>query len=208
MLHVGLTGSIACGKTTVARMFEEKGAFHIDLDQVAHDVEAPGQPAWRQIIDVFGPGILQDDRTIDRTKLGAIVFENKEKIDKLNSIVHPAVFSSWHQRIDEILRVRPDAIILSDNPLLFETGMQSLFDLILLVYISPAEQVDRLMKRNGFSREEAERRIASQMSIDDKVPLADMVINNQETPEETRNTVDRIWGELLVMERNKRTSVM
>jgi len=205
MLHVGLTGSIACGKTTVARMFVDKGAFHIDLDQVAHEVEEPDQPAWSQIVDFFGLGILNPNRTIDRAKLGAIVFQDRGKLAKLNSIVHPAVVDAWHRRIDEIKRIKPDAIILSDNPLLFETGMQSMFDLILIVYISPEEQVDRLMKRNGCSREEAERRIASQMSIDDKRPLAEIVIDNQATPEETRKIVDRVWGDLLLREKDKRS---
>jgi len=204
MLHVGLTGSIACGKTTVARMFVEKGAFHIDLDEVAHEAEAPDQPAWKQIVEFFGTDILHPDRTIDRAKLGAMVFEDKEKLARLNQIVHPAVFMAWHRRIDEIKRIRPDAIVLTDNPLLFETGMQAMFDLILIVYISPEEQVDRLMKRNGYSREGAKQRIASQMSIDDKLPLAEMVINNQATLEETRQIVDRVWEELLLREKDKR----
>ena len=202
MLNVGLTGSIACGKTTVARMLEEKGAFHIDFDQLAHAVEAPDQPAWQQIVDFFGSGILNPDRTINRAKLGAIVFEDKEKLAKLNSIVHPAVFDAWHRRIAEIKKIKPDAIILSDVPLLIEAGMQSLVDLVLLVYISPGEQLDRLIKRNGYSQDEAQRRLASQMSIEDKLPHAQVVINNQGNMEETRQVIDRIWQELL--EREKR----
>jgi dephospho-CoA kinase len=202
MLNVGLTGSIACGKTTVARMLEEKGAFHIDFDQLAHAVEAPDQPVWQQIVDFFGSGILHPDRTINRAKLGAIVFEDKEKLARLNGIVHPAVFDAWHRRIEEIKKIKPDAIILSDVPLLIEAGMQSLVDLVLLVYISPGEQLDRLIKRNGYSQDEAQRRLASQMSIEDKLPHAQVVINNQGNIEETRQVIDRIWQELL--EREKR----
>lgn len=202
MLNVGLTGSIACGKTTVARMFVEKGAFHIDFDKLAHEVEEPDQPAWQQIVDFFGTGILHPDRTIDRAKLGAIVFEDKVKLARLNSIVHPAVFDAWHGRLEEIRKIKPDAIVLSDVPLLIETGMQSLVDLVLLVYISPGEQMDRLIKRNGYSRDEAQCRLASQMSIEDKLPHAQIVINNQGNMEETMQIIDRIWQELL--EREKR----
>jgi dephospho-CoA kinase len=205
MLNVGLTGSIACGKSTVAQMFVEKGAFHIDFDRLAHVVEEPGQPVWQQIVDYFGSDILNPDRTINRTQLGSIVFEDKEKLTKLNSIVHPAVFAAWHHRIDEIKKTRPDAIILSDVPLLIEAGMQSSVDVVVLVYISPVEQIQRLMTRNGCSREEAEIRFAAQMSIDDKLQYAHIVINNQGTMEETREMVDRVWQELLEREKRKRT---
>ena len=183
-------------------MLEEKGAFHIDFDQLAHAVEAPDQPAWQQIVDFFGSGILHPDRTIDRAKLGAIVFEDKEKLARLNGIVHPAVFDAWRRRIEEIKKIKPDAIILSDVPLLIEAGMQSLVDLVLLVYISPGEQLDRLIKRNGYSQDEAQRRLASQMSIEGKLPHAQVVINNQGNIEETRQVIDWIWQELL--EREKR----
>ena len=205
MLNVGLTGSIACGKSTVAQMFVEKGAFHIDFDRLAHAVEEPSQPAWQQIVDYFGSDILNPDRTINRTQLGSIVFEDKGKLTKLNSIVHPAVFAVWHHRIDEIKKTQPDAIILSDVPLLIEAGMQSSVDVVVLVYISPVEQIQRLMTRNGCSREEAEIRFAAQMSIDDKLQYAHIVINNQGTMEETREIVDRVWQKLLEREKRKRT---
>jgi dephospho-CoA kinase len=206
MLNVGLTGSIACGKTTVARMFVERGAFHIDFDQLAHAVEEPDQPAWRQIVACFGSGILNPDRTIDRVKLGAIVFEDKEKLARLNSIVHPAVFAAWYRRIEEIKKIRPDAIILSDIPLLIEARMQSLVDLVVLVYITPGEQLARLIKRNGYSDDEARRRLSSQMCIEDKLPHAQVVINNQGNLEETRRIIDRIWRELLEIEKRQAPS--
>ncbi|MCX5841320.1 MAG: dephospho-CoA kinase, partial [Deltaproteobacteria bacterium] len=119
-------------------------------------------------------------------------------------IVHPAVFAAWHHRIDEIKKIKPDAIILSDVPLLIEAGMQSSVDVVVLVYISPVEQIQRLMTRNGCSREEAEVRFAAQMSIDDKLQYAHIVINNQGTMEETRERVDRVWQELLEREKRKR----
>jgi dephospho-CoA kinase len=203
MLNVGLTGGIACGKSTVARLFAEKGAFHIDFDQLAHAVVEPDKPAWQQIVDYFGPEILHPDRTIDRTKLGAIVFRGKRKRAQLNSIVHPAVFAAWCCRTQEIEEIKPDAIILSDAPLLIEEGMQPLFDLVMLVYVSEEEQTDRLMKRNGLSREETLRRLKSQMPIDDKLPFAQIVIKNQGTLEETRRIVDQVWQDLRQQEKAK-----
>lgn len=204
MLNVGLTGGIACGKSTVARLFVEKGAFHIDFDQLAHAVQEPDQPAWQQIVAFYGSEILHPDRTIDRRKLGAIVFKDKRKRARLNSMVHPAIFAAWCCRTHEIKEMRPDAIILSDAPLLIEEGMQPLFDLVLLVYILPEEQMDRLMKRNGLSRQEALRRLKSQMPIDDKVPFAQIVIKNQGTLEETWRIVDQVWQDLLQQEKAKK----
>jgi dephospho-CoA kinase len=201
MLNVGLTGSIACGKSTVARMFAEKGAIHIDFDQLAHQVEEPDQPAWRQIVDYFGSAILHPDRTINRAQLGPLVFEDQEKRAKLNSIVHPEVFAAWHQCIERIRKAKPDAIVLSDVPLLIEAGMQSLVDVVVLVYVAPEEQIRRLMTRNGCSRKEAELRFASQMSIDDKISYAHIVIDNRGTVAETRIIVDQVWQELLERER-------
>ena len=206
MLNVGLTGGIACGKTTVAEMLVAQGAHLIDFDALAHEVEAPDRPAWRGIVSAFGEGVLNADRTIDRLKLGAIVFQDKAKLQTLNEIVHPAVFDAWRQRMDAIVRDDPRAVILSDVPLLFEVGMAPLFDLVALVYISPAEQADRLMKRNGFTAEEARARLAAQMSIDEKVRLADVVIDNQGTVEETRRGIAAVWADFVRREEAKRTS--
>ena len=205
MLNVGLTGSIACGKSTVARMFVEKGAYHIDFDRLAHQVEEPDQPAWRRIVDHFGAGILNPDRTINRARLGAIVFEDREKLATLNGIVHPEVFQAWHRRLDEIRQARPDAIVISDVPLLIEAGMQSLVDVVVLVYVSPEEQIRRLMHRDGCSRREAQIRLGSQMSIDEKKQHAHIVIDNQGSVEATQKIVDQVWENLLEREKDSRT---
>jgi len=204
MLNVGFTGGIACGKTTVARMLVEKGARLIDFDVLAHDVEMPDRPAWREIVANFGEGVLGTDRQIDRLKLGAIVFADKEKLKTLNGIVHPAVFAEWRRRLDGIGREDPHAVVLSDVPLLIEVGMKSLFDLVALVYISPDEQAERLIRRNGFSPDEARVRLAAQMSIDEKVRQADIVINNQGSPEDTRLLLDAVWADLVRREIEKR----
>ena len=170
MLNVGLTGGIACGKSTVARMLVEKGAILIDFDDLAHAVEEPEGPVWRGIVSHFGEGILLPDRQIDRRKLGAIVFEDREKRDILNRLVHPAVFAEWRKRLGEIEKTRADAIVLSDVPLLIEAGLKTMVDVVLLVYLPPEGQIRRLMARNGFTRKEAERRVAAQMPIGEKIP--------------------------------------
>ena len=202
MLNVGLTGGIASGKSTVARMLTEKGALLIDFDELAHAVQEPEGPVWREIVAHFGRDILGPDRAIDRRKLGSVVFGDREKLELLNRLVHPAVFKEWQRRIAEIRAVRPDAIVLSDIPLLFEADLKSLVDLVLLVYIPPEEQICRLMARNGCGRDEAMSRLAAQMPIDEKLPAADIVIRNDGSPEETRRAVNDLWEELQKRERS------
>ncbi|SEM23213.1 dephospho-CoA kinase [Syntrophus gentianae] len=206
MLNIGLTGSIACGKSTVALLLQEKGAFHIDFDLLAHEVEEPDQPAWQGIVDTFGTEILREDHTLDRARLGQIVFSDRRKLDKLNEIVHPAVFLAWQRRIEEIRAIRPDAVILSDIPLLIELGMQKRVDLVMLVYIPREEQIRRLMLRNGYSLDEAVQRVNSQMPIEDKLDFADIIVNNSGTREQTRAYIEKIWPRLLERERQKKES--
>jgi dephospho-CoA kinase len=205
MLNVGLTGGIASGKSTVARMLAEKGALLIDLDELAHALEEPEEPVWREIVRHFGEGILNPDRTIDRRKLGDVVFADREKLKLLDRLVHPAVFEEWRRRIGEIRKTRPDAVVLSAIPLLIEAGLEPMVDLVLLVYASPAEQVRRLMVRNGFSREEAERRLAAQMPIGEKISHAAIVIRNDGPEEETRRAVCGVWEKLRNRELGRRT---
>jgi len=202
MLNIGLTGGIGSGKSTVAQFFKDKGAYLIDFDILAHNVEEPEGRAWKRIVEEYGPDILNADTTINREKLGNIVFQDKKKLERLNSIVHPAVFEEWNRRLEEIKREKEDAIVISDIPLLIEVGLDKYVDLTVLVYIPPERQIERIMTRNGFTREEAEHRLHSQMSIDDKLPLADIVINNEGPPEETRKIVETYWPELLEREQN------
>jgi len=203
MLSVGLTGGIACGKSTVAEMFVRLGAYLIDLDKLAHEVQEPGAPAWRKIIDYFGDDVVGDDQKIDRNKVAAIVFNQPEKLQALNDIVHPSVYEEWQARLKSIITSDPRAIILSDIPLLFEARMQSLFDLTIVVMIPPAEQIVRLMARNGMTEEEARKRIKNQMPIGDKAGLADIVINNQSLIADTRKRVQEVWSELIRREKEK-----
>lgn len=196
MLNVGLTGGIASGKSTVARMFEELGAFHIDLDRLAHECQEPEGPVWRALVGRFGREILDGDGRIDRRRLGEIVFADRKRLAELNALVHPAVLAAWERRLGEIRERRPDAVVLSDIPLLFEAGLGQRVDLTLLVYVPPEEQIRRLMARDGFGRPEALRRLAAQIPIDEKLSAADIVIRNDGTLDQTRRRVEEAWEEL------------
>jgi dephospho-CoA kinase len=207
MLNVGLTGGIACGKSTVARMFVQKGAHVIDFDLLAHEVQEPGKPAWKEVVNHFGEEILQPDRKIDRVKLGGIVFSDRSKLHTLNNIVHPIVYQEWHTRLEKIGKKDNHAIVLSDVPLLFEGKMQQLFDLTVLVLIAPEEQIRRLMGRNHISHAEAEKRLKSQMPIGEKKALADIVIDNEGDISATEKIVKKVWLELLRREKRKHKSV-
>lgn len=207
MLNVGLTGGIACGKSTVSQMFVRLGGHLIDFDSLAHEVQEPGQPAWQDIVNFFGADILQPDRKIDRNKLGAVVFNHPEKLKKLNVIVHPRVFEEWWRRLEKIKAQDPHAIVFSDVPLLFEGGMQHLFDLTILVMIEPEEQIERLMTRNNICREDAGVRLSCQMPIREKIQLANIVINNQGTISETEKKVQEIWLELRQREQRKQKNI-
>ncbi|HNS54263.1 MAG TPA: dephospho-CoA kinase [Syntrophales bacterium] len=204
MLNVGLTGGIATGKSTVVRMLVRRGARVIDHDALVHALQEPGRPVWRQIVEVFGRGILDDGGRIDRKRLGALVFGDEERRKALEGIVHPAVLEEAERERERIGRQDERAIVLSDIPLLLEVGMQDRFDLILLVYAPPEVQIERVMKRNGMTREEAAARLSAQMPIDEKLRRADVVIRNDSTMGDLEKRVDEVWQELLARERQKR----
>lgn len=197
MMKIGLTGGIGSGKSTVTRLFRKRGAYIIDLDLLAHQVEEPGEAAWQGIVECFGRGILDADERIDREALGRIVFRDSGKREELNRIVHPAVREEWKHRIDDIGRRDGKAIVISDVPLLIEVGWHEKMDIVILVYSSPGIQIERIMKRNGYTHEEARDRLRSQMPLDEKIPFADFVVHNEGTLEETEAAVEKIWEELL-----------
>jgi dephospho-CoA kinase len=196
MLNVGLTGGIATGKSVVARMLVEKGALLIDLDELAHKAQEPEGDVWREIVRHFGKDVLCADKTIDRPRLGSIVFADPSRLQLLNRLVHPAVFEAWQGRLREIRQINPAAIVLSAVPLLIEDNLMEMVDLVLLVYAPREKQLLRLIARNGYSRHEAEIRIASQMPIEEKLSYADIIINNEGSEEETKRTLTDVWEEL------------
>ena len=196
MINIGLTGGIGSGKSTIASLFQKRGAYIIDIDTIAHLMEKPGGMVWNRIVEYFGKKILDKDNTISREALGGIVFQDSEKLKELNGIVHPAVFDEWRRRLNDIDSRDKDAIVISDIPLLIEVKWHRAVDMVILVYTSPDVQAERIMERNGYSYEEAEDRLRSQMPMDEKIPFADFVINNEGTREETEAIVDRVWKEL------------
>ncbi|MBB3867713.1 dephospho-CoA kinase [Geobacillus sp. NFOSA3] len=193
-LTIGLTGGIASGKSTVTEMIRGLGIPVIDADQVARDVVKVGEEAYEQIIKTFGQDILQENGEIDRAKLGAIVFYNEQERKKLNAIVHPAVRRRMLAEKEAYVQKGAKTIVL-DIPLLFESELTHLIDKIIVVYVDNDIQLERLMKRNGFSEEEALARIRSQMPLHEKVKKADAVINNNGTIEETKQQLLQILKE-------------
>lgn len=192
-LLIGITGSIATGKSTVASMLEQLGAPMIDFDVLAREVVEPDEPAWNDIITFFGEQILQEDRTIDRQKLSDIVFNDMVKRKKLESFTHPRIQEKFIQQLTEITQNDPNTIVQVVIPLLIEVNLLYLFDKILVVHIPQEVQVKRLVKRDGITEEAALNILQSQISIDEKVGYADYVIHNEGTTEETQNQVDELW---------------
>jgi dephospho-CoA kinase len=190
-LTIGLTGGIASGKSTVTRMIRELGIPVIDADQVARDVVKVGEEAYAQIVATFGQDILQANGEIDRAKLGAIVFHNEQERKKLNAIVHPAVRRRMMEEKEAYVQNGAKTIVL-DIPLLFESELTNFIDKVIVVYVDDEVQLERLMKRNGFSKEEALARIRSQLPLREKIKKADAVINNNGTVEETKQQLLQI----------------
>jgi len=195
---IGLTGSIASGKSTVSLMFDDFGIPVIDADKLSRDVVKPGQPALEKLTEAFGTDILQEDGTLDRKKLGGIVFRDEAKRSVLNSIVHPEVRRSMIEERDALIAKGEKAVVL-DIPLLFESKLESYVDKILVVYADREIQLRRLMKRDGYSQAEAERRIKVQMPVKDKAAMADEVINNNGEKYETYEQLQRILAKWKIL---------
>ncbi|OGW33329.1 MAG: dephospho-CoA kinase [Nitrospirae bacterium GWC2_56_14] len=196
MFIVGLTGGIASGKSLVARVFKDLGATVIDADRIVHELLEPDQDAWREIIQYFGQEVQRPDKTIDRRKLGAIVFNDREKRTWLNACLHPRVFSVYTTRAAHIRMRTPDALLFFDAALLIESGYHRNVDRLIVVYAEPEQQVERLMARDGFTSEEALLRIASQMPLSEKRLLADHVIDNSGSREQTEQQARELFGQL------------
>lgn len=193
MIVVALTGTVGTGKSTVASFFRELGAYIIDWDELAREVIRPHSKAWREIVDYFGKHFLNEDSTINRQKLAKAVFSDKEKLEKLNQIVHPEVFREDERTTDEIRRSDSDALIIRDIPLLHEVAPPISVDKIIVVCASEQTQLRRLEEK-GMSREDARNRMKSQLSIEEKIKSADFVIDNDGSPEETKRQVEAIYS--------------
>jgi dephospho-CoA kinase len=195
-LLIGLTGSIATGKSTVAAMLEELGARTIDFDVLSRIVVEPDKPAWQDIVAYFGEQILADDRTLDRNKLREIVFQDLEKKKKLESFQHPRIYEEFIKQVEQYASEDPNVIIQAVIPLLIEVNMQSFFHNLIMVYACEEKQKKRLMKRDGSSEEMAMNMIRSQLSADEKKGYCDLVIDNSGSLEQTRRQVEELWLKL------------
>jgi dephospho-CoA kinase len=200
MIIVGLTGSVGTGKSTVANLFKELGAYVVDWDELAREVTRPHSKAWKEIVEYFGKDFLNEDLTINRQKLAEVVFSDKEKVSKLNHIVHPDVLKEDERMNSEIKSLDPDALIIKDIPLLFELTCPVYVDKIVVVSASAQTQLRRLEEK-GITREDAKNRIKSQLSLEEKIKSADFVINNDGSLEETKRQVEEIYTLLITSKR-------
>ncbi len=194
MKLIGLTGGVGSGKSTVAAILRDLGAVVVDADEAAHAVYEPGTSGFEAVIREFGAAYVHNGR-IDRGRLGELVFHDADARHRLNTIVHPLVRDWMAVRTAEAVE-RGATAVVQDVPLLYESGLQDLYEAVMVVYAPDDLQVRRLVDGRGFTEERARAIIASQMSIDEKRRLAQHVIDNSGTREETRSQVERIWKEL------------
>ncbi|WP_305880088.1 dephospho-CoA kinase [Sporosarcina sp. Marseille-Q4943] len=191
---IGLTGSIATGKSTVSRMLKQKGYPIVDADEISRLVVEPGSPVLESIAEAFGYLVLHPDGSLNREKLGSLIFNDEEKRKKLNGIIHPAVRREMIRQKEEWLEKGANTVVM-DIPLLFESKLQSYVDKIIVVSATPAIQRERLIARNGYSADEADARINSQLPIAEKELGADAVVDNNGSLEETEHQLAKILNE-------------
>jgi len=203
-LLVGLTGSIATGKSTVSRMFAHLGARVIDADLLAREVVMPGQAAYARIVEEFGPQVVQEDGSLDRKALGAVVFADAAKRKRLEEITHPAIGARRERLLSALDEEAFEGVVIWDAALLFEGGGAATMDRVVVVYVDPETERRRLMERDGLGDTDARARIASQMPIAEKAKIAHHVIDNSGTREETERQVRTVYSALLAELRARR----
>jgi dephospho-CoA kinase len=202
MLRVGLTGGVACGKSTVARMFADLGANIVDADIIAHELYRPGQEVLQQLVEHFGPEILNPDGELDRARLASLVFDGG-RVEELNRIVHPAIIRQQDQWMRALGEKDRYAVAIVEAALIFEAGVKDHFDRIMVVTCKPAQKIARFARRTSMSedvaRADVERRNKAQIPDEEKARRADFVIDNSGSVEESRHQVQRIYSELKVL---------
>ena len=196
MLKVGLTGSIAVGKSFVCDCLRELGCHVLDADRTSRDVVAKGTDGLAEIVSKFGDEVLQPDGELDRKKMGSIVFADDEKRQLLNSIVHPRVFEAQNKWIEEVEKQDPNGIAVIDAALMIESARYKRFDKLIVVWCEPEIQLQRLMGRDGFDENTAKMRIAAQMPQDEKKRYADHLIDTSQGFDDTRRQVERLVAKL------------
>ena len=196
MLRAGLTGSIAVGKSFVSSVFAGLGCHVLDADQTSREVVAPGSAGLRAVAEAFGREVLRPDGALDRAKLGAIVFSDETKRVKLNAILHPLIIEAQDDWLRHCETLAPRGVAIVDAALMIETGGYRRFDKLIVVYCRPELQLERLIKRDGLTPEEAARRIAAQMPQDEKKSFADYLIDTSGNYDETREQVQTVYEHL------------
>ncbi|MFG3493539.1 dephospho-CoA kinase [Streptomyces sp. NPDC047928] len=193
MLTVGLTGGIGAGKSEVSRLLVSYGAVLIDADRIAREVVEPGTPGLAAVVDAFGAEVLTAEGTLDRAKLGSVVFAEPERLATLNGIVHPLVGA----RSAELqAAAAPDAVVVHDVPLLTENGLAPLYDVVVVVDASPETQLDRLVRLRGMTEDDARARMAAQADREQRRGIADLIIDNDGPLEALEPQVREVWEEL------------
>ena len=197
---VGITGGIACGKTTVSELLAEKGAIPINADEIGHQLLKADSPVIGELVDAFGQEILEESGDVSRKKLGAIVFNDKSARERLNTILHPLIIQRSRTLARQLVMENPSCVVLLDAPLLIEAGAYNSVDLIVVVTASPETQLQRILERSQvqnrpLSETEAQARIDAQMPVAEKVKYADVVIENEGALDELNKQVDALWEE-------------
>lgn len=192
-MRIGLTGGIATGKSTVSRMLQQRGAAIVDADQVAREVVEPHTPGWRRVRERFGEQILRPDGSLDRRALREVVFREPRARRDLNDILHPLIRRRMLEKAERLERERSGGIIVFDIPLLYESKLTHWVQKVVVVYVPEFVQIRRLMNREGIGEEEALRMIRAQIPIEEKKRMADFLIDNSGSREETERQVDHLW---------------
>jgi dephospho-CoA kinase len=196
MIHIGLTGGLASGKSFVGRSLAELGCFLIQADELGHQVIEPGGEAYASVVALFGPEILNPDGKIDRRRLAARVFSDPADLAKLNALVHPPVKARERALAAEFAREHPDGIAVTEAAILVETGSYKDYDRLIVAVCRPEQQIARAMERDGVSREEVLNRLRRQMPLEDKVKYADFVIDTSGSKENTLQQVRTVYQSL------------
>jgi dephospho-CoA kinase len=199
VLLVGLTGGIGSGKSTVARLLERRGAVVIDADHLAREAVAEGTPAFERVIETFGDAVVAPDGNLDRAALAAIIFSDPERKAALEGIVHPEVARRFGERVDELSGT--DRVVIYVSPLLVELGLAPAFDLVIVVTASPHLRISRVASGRDFSPEDVRGRMAAQATDEQRMEVADVLVDNDGSLAELEPQVDRIWSDLVARAR-------
>jgi dephospho-CoA kinase len=196
MLRVGLTGGLASGKSFVGHALADLGCHLIEADELGHQVLLPGAEAYDAVVNEFGDDILDQDRYIDRRKLSALVWDRPDRLVKLNGLVHPPVIARQRRMIDQIARQDPDAIVVVEAAILVETGSYKRFDRLIVVVCTVEQQMERALKRGAYTEQEITARLSRQLPLEEKLRVADYVIDTSGTKENTLEQIKSVYNSL------------